>query len=1197
MTTIDKDVEEDLQPAVSGWFGLAADVLECQVTDLGGRAGNTSFAMLGGTSLRAIEFAAMMARDHGLAVNVGVLLGSTPLAEVVAATPLVASPVTPAGSPPRTESPATSQVTLSPTEQMEPTEPGRPARVQQAMLFSEQLHGGTAFHLLFSADISGPLDSPRLRSGLARLTHRHASLRTMFVRGNDGMLRRHVLDRWDPVVIEQSMPHLDGDPVTAIHALLRPMGAALLRPQEKPPVAFVLSRIDERRSVLSLIVHHAIVDGWSVGLLWRELAAEYAAEPGSAVDETAAPSMEPLIAWETSATVRRTARQRADALSGLPSVVNLPSDSGRPQRLSRDGSRLVFELGDEARLGCAALAHVGGLTRNMVLLAAWSLVVARRSAMPEFIMGMVSAGRTTAESLRVVGPCMKLLPVGCRIPDSGSVVDYLRATAASAREALDAADVPFEDIVTALGLGGDDSRNPLVQVAFAAHDELIPDLLRSRDLTFAVREGHCGGSVYDAVLYVQRWGDRPRLALEYATSVLRSDEVAELAAAMDHTLVEMAADPHGPLADIRTMTGAQRRRLESSGAGTEIDAERGLWQLFEDAARRDPDGVAVRDADPLRTLTYRQLLRAAEVQSAALVAVGVVSGDCVALAVRRSAREILAILAVLRLGASYTAIEPDVPGHAVRTMLGSVGVRVVLGDDDRLRSLSEIRHGRPALRVLDPWAAAATDREAPPAAGADPSRVAYVAFTSGSTGAPKGTRVPHRGVVRLALHPEYLLPGACDRFVRLAPLAFDASTLEIFAPLVAGGTVEVFSDDYVTPDGLADFLRRRDITGLWLTAGLFRLVADYHPGAFRGVRQILTGGDVVPPAQVARVLRECPGLRVTNGYGPTENTTFTTVHHVDEAAMVDDPLPIGRPIQGTGVVVLDPGGRLVPPGGIGELYTYGDGLALGYAGLPEETAHAFGHFGVGIGVDEPLYRTGDLVRWDSGGRLRFLGRRDGQVKIRGFRVELDAVARVLRECPGVRDAAVVPTGSGTVDRRLLGGIVAREDPRLLDSVRAFAAERLPGYAIPSLWAVVQELPITRNGKVDSDRLRELAVKRETGADTDTGLGADVGLGAGVGVGAEVAVVSGALQEQDRVEGGGRGDITGTIASVWREVLGTDRFGADERFFEVGGDSLQLLRVAAGLRRDLPDHDVTIQDLYACQTIRTLSGRLDARSRP
>jgi acyl-CoA synthetase (AMP-forming)/AMP-acid ligase II len=268
---------------------------------------------------------------------------------------------------------------------------------------------------------------------------------------------------------------------------------------------------------------------------------------------------------------------------------------------------------------------------------------------------------------------------------------------------------------------------------------------------------------------------------------------------------------------------------------------------------------------------------------------------------------------------------------------------------------------------------------------------------------------------------------------------------------------------------LSRFLRDREISGLWLTSGLFRLVADDEPAAFRRVRQLLTGGDVVPPGQARRVLDQCPGLRLTNGYGPTENTTFTTVHHVDDAVAVDDPLPIGRPIAGTTVTVLDDDGELLPPGAVGELCAAGDGVAVDYLDAPAETARSF----VRPPAGPRYYRTGDLVRWDGAGRLRYLGRRDQQVKVRGFRVELAAVARVLRGHPQVRDAVVAAT-TDPGERRLVAGVIADPHPDLVGSLRTFAEQRLPGYAVPALWARVDVLPVTANGKVDVSRLLQLA---------------------------------------------------------------------------------------------------------------------------
>jgi acyl-CoA synthetase (AMP-forming)/AMP-acid ligase II len=426
-----------------------------------------------------------------------------------------------------------------------------------------------------------------------------------------------------------------------------------------------------------------------------------------------------------------------------------------------------------------------------------------------------------------------------------------------------------------------------------------------------------------------------------------------------------------------------------------------------------------------------------------------------------------------------------------------------------------------------------------------------------------------RAVVRLAHEPAFLAEGATTRFLRLAPLAFDASTVEIFAPLLAGGTIEVFTARLITASALSRFITDRAVTGLWLSAGLFRLVADFRPDAFRHTTQLLTGGDVVPPAQVVRVLERCPGLRISNGYGPTENTTFTTVHHVDDpAGATGSAVPIGRPIQGGGVLVLDPSGRPVPPGGIGELFAYGDGLAAGYTGMPAETAAAFGDFGHHSG--RRLYRTGDLVRWGGDGTLRFLGRRDRQTKIRGFRVEPEHIAAVLREHPQVRDAAVAAVPIGNGDQQLLAGVVAQPGTaraELADALRNFAASRLPGYAWPALWAIVDEFPVTPNGKLDIAQLVTAASAPEPASEPAP----------------EPALVTPSTSEGSGLES--------VIADAWEQVLGHRDFSHTDWFFDIGGDSLGLIKVHTILTNQLPGWEIAVADLYTCSAIDDLAAKL------
>jgi amino acid adenylation domain-containing protein len=1109
------------------WIPVAAEVLGLDRSVLTERAGACSFTALGGTSLRAAEYIARLRQDRGRVADIAALLGPLPLAEVAPGVP--AEP--------------------QPAPAVQDGDDFGVCRSQEAMLLAEQLWGcePSPFHLMFSAVISGNLDESRLRTVLTDLTRRHAALRTVFTSVPDtGALASRVLTAWDPTVIDQSLPPVppEADPAEVVHNLLAPAAPRLLRPYDRPPIVFVLTHVGPMLTIMSIVAHHAIIDGWSIGLLWEQIAAGYGAPDHG---EVAAPGMEHIFAAEQAALARNAAGARAAALEGGPAIVSLPSDTDRGEPRSLAGSRLPFTLSAAAHAGCAAVATAAGVTRNAVMLAAWALVIARRAGVDRLIIGMPVAGRTTAASRQVVGCGAKLLPVSCQIEANDTVLDHARTMAQRLYEALEYSDVPFEEIVTAAKASSGSSGSPLVQVAFGAHDELVPTTLNAADLTFRIREGHCGGAAFDATLYMQRWEPVPVLALEYATSVLTPADATELAASLDCTLAQMAGAPHGPLADVTTMSTRQHQQLITAGAGPEGDASSGLWDLIADAANRHPDAIAVRDTDAARTVTYRELIAAAEAQSAELAAAGVRDGDRVAIAVRRSIGEIVAILSILRLGAAYVGLDPMIPPAAAQVMLDQAGAMVVTGDPGRLAALGAAMTGRTAVRILGPGTAARYP--VPLAAIPDPDRTAYVAFTSGSTGRPKGALIACRGVTRLAHNATYLRPGACARFARLAPLAFDASTLEIFAPLLAGGSLEIFPGSHVTPDALAEFLHERRITGLWLTAGLFRLVADYRPDAFRGVTQLLTGGDVVPPQQVARVLRACPGLRVTNGYGPTENTTFTAVFHMDDpAAAARTTLPIGRPIQGTGVLILDSAGRLVPPGGIGELFVYGDGVAQGYADMPAETAKAFGAFSPE--VKHMLYRTGDIARWDGDWNLRFLGRRDRQLKIRGFRIELDSIAHVLRDHPAVRDATVVAADLRGGDRQILAAVTADSTSSALHGrLRAFAAERLPSYAVPALWAIVDELPLTPNGKLDIRKLTEIA----TGTVDDR--------------------VPAPPQTDEQL-----------AAEVWQQVLGHRDFGVHDRFFDVGGDSLQLLRVHALLSRTLERGSVTVGDLYRHPTI-------------
>ncbi|MER6910511.1 non-ribosomal peptide synthetase [Streptomyces sp. NPDC000594] len=602
------------------------------------------------------------------------------------------------------------------------------------------------------------------------------------------------------------------------------------------------------------------------------------------------------------------------------------------------------------------------------------------------------------------------------------------------------------------------------------------------------------------------------------------------------------------------------------GSGRPPFDARSIHELIAGQAERSPHATAVScDGE---SLTYEQLVLRAHRLADRLRAAGLAPEEVVGVLVRRSPELIVALLAVLAAGGAYLGLDPDDPPARHELLCEDAGVGMVIAEE-ALRG--RVPDGIVTVREETPSGPSSgrppgEPPERPgsePVVPAHPDRLAYISYTSGSTGEPKGVGVPHRAIDRLVRGADWMEIRSGDVFFHLAPVAFDASTLEIWAPLVNGCRLVVFPPVAITPAEVARTVRAEGVTVLLLTTGLFHRMVGSHPEAFAGVRHVLTGGDVASPTHVERLLTGYPELVFTNGYGPTENTTYTTCWTSRDLGALRS-VPIGRPVGGTRVAVLDSDLRPVPVGVAGELYAAGAGLARGYLNRPAATAERFLPDPFGAEPGARMYRTGDLARWLPDGTLEFVGRVDEQVKVEGYRAEPRAVEAELERLPEVRHAVVLPQSDPVGGTRLLGYVVPA-DPELSRSVglggrlRRELRKRLPGYLIP--WAVLirPELPLNRNGKVDRRALPAVGrVPRN--------------------VANEFAAPLTPVQLR--------------LVELWGDLLGVEPIGIDDDFFDLGGHSLLASELLVTVEHEF-GVGIPAQTLYLSPTVAELALALEA----
>ncbi|MEU4767463.1 amino acid adenylation domain-containing protein [Actinosynnema sp. NPDC023794] len=964
---------------------------------------------------------------------------------------------------------------------------------------------------------------------------RHPVLRTRFTWRADGGM-----DQWPGPA--DDVPVLVDGSVTDLDAFLAADRRAGVDPVAAPPLRVVALPGD----VVVATFHHAILDGRSLAMLLGEIDDDYAARlAGGALEFAPRPDFADYARWHDARIApehpERLADERfwASELAGSAEPAPLPLEHAGPGTPVM--ATAALDLSDAETEAVRALAERAGVTVNTVVLAAWGLVLTAHAHADEAVFGVTRAARhgTVEGAQEMLGLLLATVPLRLPVDRDASVADWLRSVRERSVRARDHQLCPLPVIQ---GAAGHDVSLMRSLVLFE-HRELGTVLAARPSAPPGRRVRILRTPGYAMTLYAFA---EPRLSFQLIHDTGRFPGWAPDAVLTQvrDLLAGMAEAPDRPVRHLDEPR--DRARVLTAWNDTAIDypADATVPDLFAEQVRLRPDGDAVFDGE--RWLSYAELDERSNRLAHVLLARGA-RVDCpVALSLPRGADFVTAMVAVLKTGAAYLPLDPANPAARDAVALRESGTPLVVSD--RPRALPD-----GVASVVLPGLDLSEQSPVSPAVRAHPSSVAYVNYTSGSTGKPKGVAVPHRGVVRLVTRPTFARFGPGQTFLHLSATAFDLTTLEVWGALLTGGRVVPAPSGPPDPAVLAELLRVHRVSVLWLTAGLFH---QLDPSLVADVEQLLAGGDVVAPDAVRAALAARGGKPVVNGYGPTENTTFTACHVVRSADDLGATVPIGTPIQRTTVYVLDESMRPVPVGVPGELYTGGDGLARGYWGAPGLTASKFLPNPFGGVPGGRLYRTGDLARWRPDGVLEFLGRADRQVKVRGFLVEPAEVEAVLREHPAVAAAAVLPIGDD--DARHLVAFVVPTGSSEIEDVRAHVAERLPAYLCPARYVPLPELPLNRSGKVDRAALRSVRAPGARGTDR--------------------TLPSTATQRR--------------LATLWENLLGAPEVFAEDDFFAVGGNSLLAVRLAFRVREEF-GVEVPVAELHRARTLAACAAVLEA----
>jgi amino acid adenylation domain-containing protein len=1133
--------------------------LEASITDIWGEilglgdvASDSDFFELGGDSLAAVRMLAAIEDLLLTPVDFTDFLDAPDVASlaalVQAARDDATLPVQPAPAPPADSPAAEGRAPLSFS--------------QERLWFLHQLEGSTdAYNMPIGARLRGSIDAEALARSLQEVARRHAALRTTFASQNGHGVQ---VESPEPsFALRRADVRESADPEAEAQRLVDELTAVRLELEQGPLMVALLVQLSEQEYVLELVFHHIICDGWSQVVVLREIAALYEAFSRHEAPDLPAPRVqypqharaerERLVGPELADTVA----PWLERLAGAPETLELPVDRARPQVPSYRGATHRVRLPAATAAAVRAFARATRATPVATLLAAYYTLLYRYSGQDDIVVGATTSGRDSPELEGGVGLFASTVALRCDLSGEPSFGELVRRARDTVMWAVAHERAPFDQVVARLGHQRDLSRHPVFQVFFA-HVPEAPLALEGAE----PYDARPATSRFDLTLFVEEERDEQlELAWEYSTDLFEAETIERFAQHYLRLLEAGLTDPERPIDELPMLGEAELAAVTEATGELPNYPVACMHALFEQRVAEAPEAIAL--SYDGSALSYADLNRRANRLAHHLRSLGAGPETLVALFLEPGLDLVTALLGVLKAGAAYVPLDPEYPGERAAFVLEDTAAPLLVTQQHLLERLPA--HAARAV-CLDRDAILSSPHLADddPEPLATPANLAYVIYTSGSTGRPKGVQVEHRQVARLfSATDAWYGFGPSDTWVLLHSYAFDFSVWELWGALAYGGRL-VISPLWTTrsPQGLAELVTRERVTIMNATPSLFAVIQEelLRVADELALRFVVFGGEALAPSGLRPWFEHFgdDGPTLVNMYGITETTVHVTYRPLAAADCERETSPIGVPIPDLSLHLLDPKGVPVPPGVAGELFVGGAGVARGYLNRSELTAERFISSPFGPGR---LYRTGDVARRLPDGELDFRGRIDDQVKIRGFRIELGEVQAAVRDAPLVADAAVIAVDVSPGDTRLAAYVIPRagsDDDDVRAVLTAHLKQRLPGYMVPASIITLHALPLTRNGKTDRKALPPPRWQTRSEA--------------------------GFLAPQTPNEQ--------LIAEIWCTVLGVERVGRDDNFFNLGGHSLLAARVATQVRERCVV-DLSVRALFEQPELGAFAALVDA----